>query len=116
MAAEPSLGQNVYRSSANSSKAAVKDAIQFWYSAGLSLYNWEDVKSNWDNSLALDFSQIVWKASKEIGISTSPLAANGSNADSGFFVVAFYSPQGNVVQEDSRHPEELFVRNVLPKE
>jgi hypothetical protein len=111
MASEPTLGQNIYISNEIDSTSAVNDAVQFWYNVGLSSYNWRDVKANWNDSVSLDFSQVVWKSTKKLGLGVSKMK---SDSHVGSVVVAFYFPWGNVVLEDINQPESQFLANVLP--
>lgn len=108
MSTESFIGQNVYNSDQTDFKLAINDAVQFWYTEGLANYNWENVKENWNNPLALDFSQLVWKATTKLGIG----AAN-KDSEIGTVIVTFYYPMGNIVLEDKDMPEKLFMENVL---
>src|SRR5260370_37852420 len=94
---ESFVGQNVFNSDQSEISLAVNDAVQFWYFQGRANYNWDDIKSNWENPLALDFSQIVWKSTTKFGLGAS--IRNSTNIK-GTVVVAFYYPIGNIVLED----------------
>lgn len=110
LATENFVGQNVFNSDHSQLSLAVNDALQYWYSAGLATYNWDDLKTNWDNPLALDFSQIVWKSTRKLGLGASN---RKYPVQKGSLVVAFYFPMGNIVLEKDSQPDKMFLENVL---
>lgn len=76
----------------------VKDAIELWYRE----HNEYDYSSPAFSSLTRNFSQMVWKDCKEVG-----MALARSENDDLVVAVARYHPCGNVVG--------MFQANVLPK-
>ncbi|CAL8148426.1 unnamed protein product [Orchesella dallaii] len=111
MIPEQRYGQNIFMARTGNLKSAVNDAIQNWYKDGRTEYCWEDVTENWENSLALDFSQVVWKNTKFLGIGATTTRTNSNKT----VVIALYDPSGNIVIDgDNSKSEESFRSNVLP--
>ena len=69
---------------------AAEKATAEWYSEVKS-YNFEDPEISDSNK---DFTQLIWKGSKKIGIGTAN-SADGNRT----FVVALYDPPGNIRKE-----------------
>lgn len=90
-------GESIYftNSSETDEEIALKEAVKSWYKE----YKLYDFGVETLNKDCLRFTQIVWKNSKKLGMGVSKHETNG------VYVVANYSPRGNIVGE--------FMKNVL---
>lgn len=73
-----------------------RDAVRSWYDESL-LYNYNQAKFSFKTG---QFTQLVWKDTKSLGI------AWASSNEGNVYIVANYSPAGNVRKQ--------FTDNVLP--
>ena len=95
--AQEEYGENVYAaSSSNATPPRPEEVVDAWYSE-IEHYDFHQPGFRPDTS---HFTQVVWKASHELGMGIAQ-AADGT-----WYVVGNYRPPGNIVEQ--------FATNVLP--
>ena len=78
-------------------------------------YNFATTESN-DGKSTADFTQLVWKNTKDFGLGIAVMQARGLGKYYGYvetFIVAMYSPSGNEYIKGER--KETYLANVLPR-
>ena len=99
-------GQNIYMMSFSGfspkTEDAVREAVKSWYSE-IDLY--KEAGGGWNgfNNGAGHFTQLVWKGTTKVGMGYA-------RSDNSLYIVANYSPQGNIMMNGT---DALFHENVI---
>ncbi|XP_069791652.1 uncharacterized protein [Narcine bancroftii] len=92
-------GENIWTTPSTDKEVSGKDPVIAWYNE----INDYDFNSPGFSTLTSQFTQMIWVETKEMGIAYA-------SGDKGTFVVAQYSPAGNIIDQHS------FQTNVRPKD
>ena len=90
------IGENLFMSK---TKCSGEEVTSYWYK-GINHYNFENINENKNNEEINNFTQLIWKNTKEVGFGYS-IDKKGN-----FYAVANYFPCGNIKGQ--------YQNNVLP--